>query len=139
MKITVIGGGSFVWSLGLCNQLIRSERLSDVSVTLMDVDPAGLDLVRQAAEICNRKKGSPIRMDKTTDLLPALDGADFVFVSIAVGGLDAMQHDLQIPERYGIWQTVGDTVGPGGWCRALRNIPVFHDIAATMHERCPGA
>jgi alpha-galactosidase/6-phospho-beta-glucosidase family protein len=139
MKITIVGGGSFVWSLGLCNQLIRSECLSDVGVMLMDVDPTGLDLVHQAAQICNRKKGSPIKIDKTPDLSKALEGADFVFVSIAVGGLDAMQHDLEIPERYGIWHTVGDTVGPGGWCRAVRNIPVFYNIAARMRELCPNA
>ncbi len=139
MKVAVIGGGSFVWTLGLCNQFIRGERLDNVTVTLMDVDPVGLDLVYRAADICNRKQGSPVRIDKTTDLARALDGADFVFVSIAVGGLDAMQHDLEIPEKYGIRHTVGDTVGPGGWCRAIRNIPVFHDIAARMKGLCPEA
>jgi len=139
MKIAVIGGGSFVWSLGLCHQLIRSEHLRNVHVALMDVDPAGLDLVYRAAEICNRKKGSPLTIDKTTDLAAALDGTDFVFVSIAVGGLDAMQHDLEIPETYGIRHTVGDTVGPAGWSRAVRSIPVFYNIAAGMKTLCPKA
>ncbi len=50
-----------------------------------------------------------------------------------------MRFDIEIPEKYGIWYTVGDTVGPGGWSRAARNIPVFNDLAAKMKKYCPDA
>lgn len=139
MKITVIGGGSTLWSLGFCRQFVRSEPLQGAEVVLMDIDSRALDLVGRAAEILNQKAGSPITIRKTTDLDTALDGAQFVLVSISTGGLDAMQHDLEIPERYGIWQPVGDTVGPGGWMRAVRNVPVFDHIGARMQALCPNA
>ncbi|MCF7837897.1 MAG: hypothetical protein K9N49_04635, partial [Candidatus Marinimicrobia bacterium] len=64
---------------------------------------------------------------------------DFVVITISTGDLDAMEPDLVIPERYGIFQTVGDTVGPGGWARAMRNIPVFERIAAQCVKYCPQA
>jgi alpha-galactosidase len=62
-----------------------------------------------------------------------------VIVTITTGGLEAMRQDLDIPLRYGIYQSVGDTVGPGGWARALRNVPVVVDIAKTMEQVCPNA
>ena len=139
MKVTVIGGGSYQWSLGFCSQFIHGHLLSDVQVCLMDTDPLALDIVFQAAQIMNRSSGSPIGLTKTTELARALAGADFVLVSISTGDLAAMEHDLKIPEKYGIWHTVGDTVGPGGWSRAVRNIPVFHTIASQMKAVCPDA
>ena len=139
MKIAIVGGGSYLWSLGFCRQFINSEHLRDVELWLTDIDSEALDLVAQAAEILNRKQGSPIRIRKTTQLDRALDGAAFVLVCISTGDLDAMEHDIAIPEKYGIWHTVGDTVGPGGWARAVRNIPVFHQFAARMSELCPDA
>lgn len=78
-------------------------------------------------------------LEKSERLDDALEGADFVVLSISTGGLDAMEHDLKVPERYGIVQTVGDTVGPGGLFRALRNIPVVVAIARAMERLCPGA
>ncbi|GAG36968.1 unnamed protein product, partial [marine sediment metagenome] len=80
-----------------------------------------------------------ITVQKTTDTDRALDGADFVLVTISTGGLKAMRPDLEIPEKYDIRHTVGDTVGPGGWSRAVRNIPVFHDFARRMKRLCPDA
>jgi len=106
---------------------------------LMDIAPAALELVGSAARICNGKSGSPIAIDTTGDLEAALEGADFVIVSISTGGLEAMAADLGVPERYGIWHTVGDTVGPGGWLRAVRNVPVFDRIGSRARELCPGA
>ena len=139
MKIAVIGGGSYLWSLGFCNQFIHSRPLAGAQVCLMDLDGPALDLVHRAAEIVNAAQGNPVRIEKTGEMDRALDGADFVIVSISTGGLDAMRYDLEIPEKYGIWHTVGDTVGPGGWSRAVRNIPVFHRIGERMKALCPEA
>jgi len=73
------------------------------------------------------------------DLDPALDGADAVGVAISTGGLEAMDHDYTIPQKYGVYHAVGDTVGPGGISRTLRNVPVFVDLARRMEQRCPDA
>lgn len=139
MKIGIIGGGSYLWSLGFCRQFMRSERLRDAEVVLMDVDARALELVGRCVDILAQKQGAQVRFARTTEMTAALDGADFVIVSISTGGLNAMQHDLEIPEKYGIWHTVGDTVGPGGWSRAVRNVPVFREIGARMKELCPKA
>jgi len=75
----------------------------------------------------------------TTDLRAALDGADFVIVCISTGGFRSMAVDLDVPASHGITQTVGDSVGPGGISRALRNIPVLVGIGKAMEECCPDA
>jgi alpha-galactosidase len=75
----------------------------------------------------------------TTDQRAALVGADYVIVTVSTGAFASMRHDLEIPERYGIKQSVGDTVGPGGVMRALRNIPVLVGIARDMADVCPDA
>lgn len=139
MKVTLIGGGSYNWAPFFCNQFIESEKLSNVTITLMDIDEFSLNLVGSVVDKINKAKGSTVKIITTTDLNSALDGADFVFVSISTGGFSAMQSDIEIPEKYGIYHTVGDTVGPGGWLRAVRNIPVFRDIAERMKKLCPNA
>ena len=139
MKVTIIGGGSYTWAFGFCRQFVLSEQLQDVHVTLMDTNPAALALVHAAATRFNLAHGSPITLESSSNLEAALDGADYVVVSISTGGLEAMQHDIAIPERYGILHTVGDTVGPGGLLRAVRNIPVFHDFGEKMKRLCPNA
>ena len=78
-------------------------------------------------------------MRATTDQREALRGADFVLVNITTGGFESMALDLDIPWRYGIRQPGGDTMGPGGINRALRNIPVIVDIARDMEDVCPDA
>ena len=78
-------------------------------------------------------------LEKSLKLEEALRGADFVVLSISTGGLDATALDLEIPGRYGVVQTVGDTVGPGGLFRGLRNIPVVVEIARAMERSCPDA
>jgi alpha-galactosidase len=75
----------------------------------------------------------------TDDEAAALTEADFVIITISTGGLEAMAHDLAIPEKYGIYQTVGDTVGPGGWSRTLRNVPVFVHLGEQLARYAPHA
>ena len=78
-------------------------------------------------------------MSTTTDQGRALDGADFVVVTISTGGFESMSVDLDVPARHGIRQSVGDSVGPGGINRSLRNIPVLVGIARDMEQLCPDA
>ena len=139
MKIAIIGGGSLTWSFGLVRQFVASENLQGTTVSLMDLDASALDLVGQACFTFNRSADSPIDIETTVHRDNALDGADFVLICISTGGLEAMRHDLEIPQDHGIYHTVGDTVGPGGWLRAVRNLPVFNGLADAIERRCPHA
>jgi len=139
MKIVIIGGGSFTWAFGFARQVINSQKLRPLQLILHDIDAEALSLVAAVARQYNQAQGNPIQIETSALLEPALEGADFVLASISTGGLAAMRHDLEIPEKYGIYHTVGDTVGPGGWLRAVRNIPVFNHFAETMKRLCPEA
>ncbi len=139
MKVTIIGGGSYSWSFGFVRQFVGSPHMQDIDLCLMDIDQEALDLVYAASEIYRDKQESTLRLHKTLDVDRALDGADFVLVCISTGGFDTMQHDLAVPEKFGIRHTVGDTVGPGGYVRAARNIPVFYSLAEKMKRLCPDA
>jgi alpha-galactosidase/6-phospho-beta-glucosidase family protein len=137
--ITIIGGGSHQWVPKLITDIAHHPALKESQVVLEDIDASRLPLMQSYVEHVAKVLGIPLTVRSTTDQRAALDGADFVIVNISTGGFDSMAHDLDIPARYGIQQTVGDTVGPGGIMRALRNIPVFLDIAADMRSQCPDA
>jgi alpha-galactosidase len=113
--------------------------LHGAHLVIEDIDPAPIpdmvDLVHHIAAV----RGIHLNASGTTDQRVALDGADHVVVCISTGALDSMQYDIAIPERYGIRQPVGDTVGPGGIIRGLRNIPVLVGIARDMEDLCPDA
>jgi alpha-galactosidase/6-phospho-beta-glucosidase family protein len=138
-KIAVVGGGSYQWGTKIIQDVALSEDLRGSILTLHDIDPEALDDLYHWGGKMVDLAGADLALEKTGDLADALSGADFVVLCISTGGLDAMTHDLEIPARYGVVQTVGDTVGPGGLFRALRNIPVVVDIARVMEDRCPNA
>ncbi len=140
VKIAYIGGGSRGWAWGLMSDLAAVEDMSG-SVALYDID-------RQAAEknavIGNRMQEldacrSVWRYAAADSLKEALTGADFVVISIMPGTFDEMESDVHAPEKYGIYQSVGDTAGPGGLMRGLRTIPMFEEIGAAVRDFCPSA
>ena len=140
VKIAYIGGGSRGWAWGLMSDLAAVDDMSG-SVALYDID-------RQAAEknavIGNRMKDLEESRSVWTyaaadSLREALTGADFVVISILPGTFDEMESDVHAPEKYGIYQSVGDTAGPGGLMRGLRTIPMFEEIGAAVRDFCPSA
>jgi alpha-galactosidase len=138
-RIVVIGGGSFQWVPKLFCDLANTASLADAEVVLEDVAAEPLaDMADFAQQIVERARVG-ITVRATTDQRAALEGADYVVVCISTGGFGSMQHDLAVPERHGLRQSVGDTVGPGGISRALRNIPVLLGIARDMEALCPDA
>lgn len=137
-RICFIGGGSYNWMPKLLGDLALTPDLAG-SVVLHDLNATALDDIRRYGQRVFERTGSHFNIETTTDLDRALDGAQFVVVTITTGGLDTMALDLDIPERYGVFQSVGDTVGPGGLSRALRNVPVLVGIAQAMERRCPEA
>ncbi|MGH3086964.1 MAG: hypothetical protein ACRDSJ_06550, partial [Rubrobacteraceae bacterium] len=138
-KIAVIGGGSYQWGPKIIKDVALNDALQGSPLTLHDINPEALDDLHAWGEKMTDLAGANLTLEKTEDLEEALRGADFVVLCISTGGLEAMSEDLEIPERYGVIQTVGDTVGPGGLFRALRNIPVVVDIARAMEKYCPDA
>jgi alpha-galactosidase/6-phospho-beta-glucosidase family protein len=138
-RIVIVGGGSRQWTPKLLLDIARTESLSHAHVLLHDINPSRLPLLERYAWVMKQEMAPDMTFEATTQLSKGLEGADFVIVTISTGGLDAMAHDLAIPKRYGIFQTVGDTVGPGGVLRALRNIPVLLGIAHEMERSCPDA
>lgn len=139
MKIAFIGGGSVQWTPKLTVDMALNPTLAGAELALHDVDADALDLLRRAASRIVAETGGSLRVTATTDRATALRAADFVILCVAIGGLAAMQNDLDIPERHGIAQSVGDTVGPGGLARALRNVPFAVQVAREMEQLCPDA
>jgi alpha-galactosidase len=139
MQVTIIGGGSYQWSPKLITDLLAVGPLADMHLVLEDIDPVPLDKMEAYARLANEKMGTKMTVSTTTDQRRALDGADFVIVTISTGGFESMAFDIDIPARYGIRQSVGDSVGPGGISRSLRNIPVLVGIGRDMEECCADA
>ncbi len=140
IKLTIIGGGSYAWTHTLVADLCLCSHLSGkLELMLYDINAENLKDVKVVADLINRELGNKLVIKSTVDREDALNGADFVAVTISTGGLEAMKADLEIPARYGIAQSVGDTTGPGGLSRAWRNVPVFIDIARAMEKYCPDA
>lgn len=139
VRIAIIGGGSYQWTPKLLVDFVNTPGLHDAEVVLHDIVPAPLPRMVELAEHLAARRGLALTARGTTDRRDALRDADFVVVNISTGGFASMRHDLEIPARHGVRQSVGDTVGPGGVMRALRNIPVFLDIARDVEELCPGA
>ena len=137
LKVVLVGGGSYGWGPRVLEGLLGNPYLDGCQVVLHDIDPEALRLNLELAEKLRDLTGRATTFVSTT--AAALDGADFVVVTISTGGLKAMQVDLEVPEKYGIFHTVGDTVGPGGLLRLLRNVPVFLQLAQAMEKQCPSA
>lgn len=140
VKIAYIGGGSRGWAWGLMSDLAQAEDISG-SVYLYDIDreAAGHNEIIGSsikdAEGCR----SVWRYKACDTIEEALGGADFVVISILPGTFDEMQSDVHTPEKYGIYQSVGDTSGPGGIVRALRTVPMYEVIARAIRDNCPEA
>jgi alpha-galactosidase len=138
-KISFIGGGSVQWSPKIVTDIALCETLAGAQLVLQDIDAEALDLLTHASRRIATQAGGSLQVTATLDRAEALGDADFVILCVGIGGLPAMRHDLDIPERYGIYQPVGDTVGPGGLARGLRHIPFAVQIAREMEHLCPDA
>jgi alpha-galactosidase len=138
--ITFIGAGSAVFARNLLRDLFTFPELHDSTIRLMDIDA---DRLRDTEAIAHRvaaEAGASPCIVATTDRREALKGADYVVNMIQVGGYEpATVTDFEIPKKYGLRQTIGDTLGIGGIMRGLRTIPVMLDIGADMEELCPDA
>jgi alpha-galactosidase len=139
-KITFIGAGSTVFAKNLLGDILSFPELADSAISLFDIDPERL----RTSEIVARKVGAAVgarpAIEATTDRRKALDGADYAISMIQVGGYKpSTVIDFEIPKKYGLRQTIADTLGIGGIMRGLRTIPVLLSVCKDMEELCPDA
>ena len=139
VKIVIIGAGSHVFSRHLITDILSYPELRDSTISLMDINQERLDLITAFTKRLVKQYRFKTRIESTTDRRVALEGADYVIVSIRVGGLEAYKLDLEIPAKYGVIQGIGDTIGPGGVFYGLRHIPTILDTCYDMEDLCPEA
>jgi len=140
IKIAYIGGGSRGWAWTFMTDLALEKQLSG-TIRLYDIDKKAAEANEIIGNSINGRKEAVGKWDYVVadTVEEALTGADFVVISILPGTFDEMEIDVHMPERIGIYQSVGDTAGPGGMIRALRTLPIFSDYAASIKKYCPDA
>ena len=137
-KITFIGAGSTVFAKNLLGDILSYPELAESTLTLFDINEERLKTSEVVAHKLADTLGVKPDLEVTTDRKRALDGADYAISMFQVGGYKpATLTDFEIPKKYGLRQTIADTLGIGGIMRALRTIPVFLEMTGEMEELCP--
>lgn len=128
-----------VFAKRLVGDILSFPKLADSDIVLMDIDEHRLEQTTRIAEALAESSNGDATVTATTDRREALKNADYVLNMINVGGTEPFENEIRIPEKYGVKQAIGDTLGPGGIFRALRTIPTMLDIATDMEQVCPDA
>src|SRR5580693_6055213 len=134
-KTVFLGAGSTVFARNLLGDILSHEELADSEIVLHDIDSERLQTSELVARrVCEALK-APATITATTDRRAALDGADYAINMIQVGGYEPCTvTDFEIPKRFGLRQTIGDTLGIGGIMRAVRTVPVLIDMCREMER-----
>ncbi|MDG5472441.1 alpha-glucosidase/alpha-galactosidase [Jeotgalibacillus sp. ET6] len=139
-KITFIGAGSTIFTKNVLGDCMLSPALQEFEFALFDIDPDRLSESDVLLNALKRTVGSDVTIKTYSNRKEALEGAKYVINAIQVGGYKpSTVIDFEIPKKFGLQQTIADTIGIGGLFRALRTIPVMLDIAKDMEEVCPDA
>ena len=139
-KIAFVGAGSTVFMKNLIGDALHMPALSDATIALMDIDPRRLAESELVARKLVASLGVPARVETHTDQRRAIAGADFVIVAFQIGGYKPCTvTDFDVPTRYGLRQTIADTLGIGGIMRGLRTVPHLWKLAEDMAAVCPNA
>ncbi len=137
-KIAFIGAGSTVFTKNLLGDILRFPELADCAIWLHDIDAQRLDESERVAHYVSHELGARPAIHATLERRAALDGADYVISMFQIAGYKpGTVIDFEIPRRYGLRQTIADTLGVGGIMRALRTIPVFLAMNQEMEALCP--
>jgi alpha-galactosidase len=138
LKIAFIGAGSIVFGENILTDLLTFPSIQkDTTICLEDIDEHRLDLMYNLMnkyKETNLKELEGVTFEKTTDMKKAISDAKFIISAIHVGGLDAFKVDIELPWKYGVSQCIGDSLGPGGVFRFLRNAPVLKQIVELIKE-----
>ncbi|WP_112949531.1 alpha-glucosidase/alpha-galactosidase [Rhizobium sp.] len=140
-KICLVGAGSTVFAQNILGDVLSTSSDHDYVISLFDIDPERLKTSEIVARrICEALKLPSVRIEATLNRREALKGSDFVILMMQVGGYKpATVTDFDVPKKYGLRQTIADTLGIGGIFRGLRTIPVLEAICHDMEEVCPNA
>ena len=139
-KLTIIGAGSTVFTKNIVVDLLTIEKFKSIEIALMDIDQNRLIKTKEVLEIIAKKMGVTPKITLHTNRRESLLDADFVQTTIQVGGYKpSTVIDFEIPKKFGLNQTIADTLGIGGIMRSLRTIPVLLNIAEDIEQVCPNA
>lgn len=138
-KVTIIGAGSLFFGRQAIWQMVHSRHLNTGTLALVDTDPERLEKLEILANMVVAETGVSLRIEATTDRRAVLKGSDFVVLSFAKDTVRYRGLDVAISEKYGIRMCSGDTIGPGGVFRAMRELPHILDCARDVEELCPDA
>ena len=140
IKVTFVGAGSIEFTRNVVTDLCGyPEFRGELHLSLYDISAERLAHAERLARRISAQSGAGATVSATRDRREALEGARYVINEVQVGGYDATRADFDIPARYGVRQTIGDTLGIGGIFRGLRTIPVTTALARDMHDVCPDA
>lgn len=138
--ITFIGAGSTVFTKNIAGDILQRPALARAEIRLMDIDPERLEESEIVVGKLARTLGGTARVTSFTDRRKALEGADFVVVSFQIGGYEPCTvTDFEVPKRYGLRQTIADTIGVGGIMRGIRTVPHLWALCEDMRAVCPQA
>ena len=139
-KIVFVGAGSTVFAQNLLTDILSLPDLSHSEIMLYDIDDDRLRTTALVAKSIQAQLNTEAVISSTLDLREALDSADYVITMFQIGGYKpSTVIDFEIPKRYGLRQTIGDTLGIGGIMRAIRTIPVMLQVVEEMEVLCPDA
>lgn len=139
-KIALIGAGSTVFAKNLITDILNFPELANSTLALMDIDPERLHTTELVARRIAGRLGAQPTIEASLDRRAALDSADYAIIMFQIAGYKpGTVIDFEIPKKFGLRQTIGDTLGIGGILRALRTIPVLLDVCRDMEELCPQA
>ncbi|NLG99579.1 MAG: alpha-glucosidase/alpha-galactosidase [Chloroflexi bacterium] len=137
-KITFLGAGSTVFAKNLLGDILSFPELADSTISLFDIDEERLNTTCRVAQRIADALGAHPKIETTLDRRAALDGADYALSMFQIGGYKpGTVIDFEVPKKYGLRQTIADTLGIGGIFRALRTIPVFLEMCHEMESLCP--
>lgn len=138
-RIVLVGGGSRSWTPAIVRDMMLQPSMRNAHYVIHDPDGAASRLLARVLKMVAGRIAPKAKVLVEPNVARAFSGADAFLITISTGGLAAMEHDLKIPEKFGIYHTVGDTSGPGGWARSLRNIPIFVGLAENFNRYAPQA
>ena len=138
--LCIIGAGSAEFTARIAGDLLRLDEFRSMHFSLHDIDGERLQAAERIVLSIAGHLGAKPKVSAHADRRKALQGADFVLTTVQVGGYrPATVTDFEIPKKYGLRQTIGDTLGIGGIMRGLRTIPVLNSVAADIADICPDA
>jgi len=137
-KITFLGAGSTVFAKNLLGDILSFPELSESTISLHDIDQERLQTTLIVAQRIAKALGTNPTIEAHLDRRASLDGADYAIGMFQIGGYEpSTVIDFEIPKKYGLRQTIADTLGIGGIMRSLRTVPIYLDMCRDMEELCP--